>query len=339
MPTQLDVARRANVSYMTVSRVINNKTNVKPATRERVLKAIEELNYFPNAAAQALTGSPTNNVGIIFPQREFILNRPYFIELSMELEQNLNTNGYHLYLGSVRDKGDPREIAQLAGEKRVDGLIIFAPQENDPRLSVLDENIIPYTIIHGHGVSPDSSCVNSDIQRGMTLLLEHLTSLGHSRIAFVSVNLLEEDARIRLETYRSFCRTNKLPVTDELIHFGGDWTLETGYQAFQELCTLKPAPTAILFSNDQMALGAIKAANDLKISIPEEISITGIDDIKYASYASPSLTTIRYSIPDIARTAVNQILRNIKEGNTLEDTLFPPELIIRKSTGPARGKK
>ncbi len=334
MPTQLDVARRAKVSYMTVSRVINNKTNVKPATRARVLKAIEELNYFPNAAAQALTGSPTLNVGIIFPQQEFILNRPYFIELSMELEQNLSANGYHLHLGSVRDQGNPREIAQLAGEKRVDGLIIFAPQENDPRLSVLDKNIIPYTIIHGHGVNRESSCVNSDIRAGMTLLLDHLTSLGHTRIAFVSVNLLEEDARIRLETYRNYCAGHNLSEAGELIHYGGDWTLETGYQAFEQLCKLNPAPTAILFSNDQMALGAIKAANDKGIKIPRDISIAGIDDIKYASYASPALTTVRYSIPDIARTAVSQILSNIQEGNIKDHALFPPELIIRESTGP-----
>ena len=242
MATQQDVARRARVSYMTVSRVINNKPNVNKETRARVLEAIKELSYYPNTAAQTLSGSPTNNVGIIFPEKEFILTRPYFIELSVELEQNLSVNGYHLFLGSIRTEGDEQELHQLIAEKRVDGLIIFAPPQDDPRITLLARKNVPFTIIHGQSNIPNSSCVNSDIKQGITLLLDHLTGLGHTNIGFVSVNLKEDDARQRLQTYRSYCQSKGLNCSADMIYFEGDWTLESGYNAFKKFCREKKNP-------------------------------------------------------------------------------------------------
>lgn len=331
MATQQDVARRAHVSYMTVSRVVNNQPNVRQGTRERVLKAVRELSYHPNAAARALSAGQTKNIGIIFPPEEYILARAYFIELSVKLEQNLSSRGYHLFLGSVRNGSEDPELHRLIAERKVDGLIIFAPAVGDANVRLLAAENVPFVAVHGR--SRGASYVDTDNSAGMRLVLDHVTGLGHRRIAFVCGRLREINARERLVTYRRFLRFHGIEYDERLV-FHGDWSLESGYDAYIALRGKDQRPTAIVFSNDQMALGGIKAAHDQGVSLPQEVSVTGYDDITYASFSSPSLTTVRQPIDDIARIAVDLVLERIRSEAPFKRIILAPQLIVRSSTGP-----
>jgi len=316
---------------MTVSRVVNNQPNVRQGTRERVLKAIHELSYHPNAAARALSAGQTKNIGMIFPPEEYILARAYFTELSVKLEQNLSSRGYHLFLGSIRSGSEDPELHRLITERKVDGLIVFAPAVDDGNVRLLAAENAPFVAVHGR--SRGASYVDTDNGAGMRLVLDHLTGLGHRRIAFVCGRLQEMNARERLVTYRRFLRSHGIEYDERLV-FHGDWSLESGYDAFNTLRGKDQRPTAIVFSNDQMALGGIKAAHDRGMSLPQEVSVTGYDDITYASFSSPSLTTIRQPIDDIARIAVDLILERIRGEAPFKRIVLAPQLIVRSSTGP-----
>jgi len=330
MATQQDVARRARVSYMTVSRVVNDQPNVRQGTRERVLKAIRELSYHPNAAARALSAGRTRNVGMIFPPEEFILARPYFTELSVKLEQNLSSRGYHLFLGSVRKDNEDPELHRLIAERKVDGLIIFAPAMDDPSVSLLVAKNVAFVAVHGKSAASHYSSVDTDNGAGMRMIMDHLAGLGHRRIAFVCGRMQEINAQERFAAYRRFLKAHRFPCEERLV-FQGDWSLESGYDAFSALFS-GPRPTAIVFSNDQMALGGIKAAHDRGVSLPGEVSITGYDDIKYASFSSPSLTTIRQPTNEIARIAVELVLERIPRRTPFKRIVLEPKLIVRSST-------
>jgi len=333
MATQQDVARRARVSYMTVSRVVNNQPNVRQGTRERVLKAIHELSYHPNAAARALSAGQTKNIGMIFPPEEYILARAYFTELSVKLEQNLSSRGYHLFLGSIRSGSEDPGLHRLIAERKVDGLIIFAPAVDDAGVRLLAAENVPFVAVHGRSRGAQYSYVDTDNGAGMRLVLDHVTGLGHRRIAFVCGRLQEINARERLVTYRRFLRSHGIEYDERLV-FHGDWSLESGYDAFTALCGKDRRPTTIVFSNDQMALGGIKAAHDRGVSLPQEVSVTGYDDITYASFSSPSLTTVRQPIDDIARIAVDLILERIRGEAPFKRIVLAPQLIVRSSTAP-----
>jgi len=325
------VAKKARVSYMTVSRVVNNQPNVSQRTRERVLRAIRELSYHPNAAARALSAGQTRNIGMLFPPEEYILARPYFTELSVKLEQNLSSRGYHLFLGSIRKESEDPSLHQLIAERKVDGLIIFAPTVDDPSVRMLAAENVAFVAVHGRSRAARYSYVDTDNAAGMELILDHLTGLGHRGIAFVTGRLQEINAQERLATYRKFLKGRGI-TPDERLLFNGDWSLESGYDAFRALYDKSPRPTAIVFSNDQMALGGIKAAHDRGVSLPDEVSITGYDDIEYASFSSPSLTTIRQPTSDIARIAVDLILERISETAPSRQIILETRLVIREST-------
>jgi LacI family transcriptional regulator len=331
MATQQDVARRARVSYMTVSRVVNNRPNVRKGTRERVLQAIRELSYHPNAAARALSAGQTRNIGMIFPPEEYILARAYFTELAVKLEQNLSSRGYHLFLGSIRNESEDPELHRLIAERKVDGLIIFAPAVDDANVRLLAAEDVPFVVVHGRSRGAQYSYVDTDNSAGMRLVMDHVTGLGHRRIAFVCGRPQEINAQERLVSYRRFLKSRGIEFDERLV-FQGDWSLESGYDAFIALHANDRRPTAIVFSNDQMALGGIKAAHDRGVSLPEEISVTGYDDIQYASFSSPSLTTVRQPIDDIARIAVDLVLERSCSDAPCKRIVLEPQLIVRSST-------
>lgn len=338
MTTQMDVAQLAGVSYMTVSRVVNNLDNVKPETRERVLRAIKELSYHPNAAARALTGGKTKNIGILYPREEYILSRPYFIDIVIKLEQHLSNRDYHLVLGSLR-KGSRQngEMSQLIAERRVDGLILFAPSADESSLKLLDAYKMPHVVLHGHAGDADSSYVDSDNRAGMALAIDHLIQLGHRRIGFVAGNLREGNALARLHMFKTLLPERGLLFDESLIHYG-DWSLESGYAALTALSDRARPPSAIFFSNDQMALGGIRAAYDRHLHIPEDLSVVGYDDIPFASFSTPALTTVRQRSDYITKIAVEIIIDTIERRAPPRQEVVAPELVVRMSTGrpPAR---
>jgi len=330
MPSQHDVAVRANVSFMTVSRVVNNHPRVKKETRERVLKAIRELGYYPDASARALNARKTNNIGLIFPRKEYVFSRSFYVELSVELEDQLSHRGYHLFLGMTKTGDDYRDPSHLVKERKVDGLILVAPPTGDPEVEHLNREGLPFVILHGRSDTADCDYVDTDNVLGTTLILEHLFALGHRRIGFVSGNMAEINAQDRFDTYRNELKARDIPF-DRSVVYRGDWSIESGYDAFCALHRRKTDITAIFFSNDQMALGAIRAAYENNVLIPEDISISGYDDIKYASFAVPALTTVRQPLDGLAAATADLILGRLSGNQSPRKIVLKPELKIRSS--------
>ena len=330
MPSQQDVAKLAKVSFMTVSRVINNQPNVRKETRDKVLRAIEELGYYPDAAAQALSTGKTRNIGIIFPHEEYSFSHPFFVELSITLEEQLTKNGYHLFFGSSRKDNDYNNSAPLFKEKKVDGLIIIAPTKSDPVIRSLKKSTIPFILLSGRD-NQNSTFVDSDNIQGTELLMQHLFQLGHKRIGFVTGNMQEQNANDRYATYLSQLEQHKLKSEKSLI-YNGNWSIESGYTGFNTLVENNKDITAIVFSNDQMALGGIRAAHEKDIHIPQDISICGYDDTKYARYSVPSLTTIHQSLKQLTAVAVEKIIAKIEGRKNIRSKIIPSELKIGEST-------
>jgi DNA-binding LacI/PurR family transcriptional regulator len=331
MVSQQDVAKYADVSYMTVSRVINNSPNVRPETRARVLEAIEKLSYYPNAAARALNSSKSRNVGILFPRDDYFYVAPFCMELCVEVEKRLKLQGYHLLLsGTMEGISGPKDIAALYRGGSVDGLIFFAPPIGDERISSLAENGLPFVAVYGRSGASEFSFVDADNVKGASLVFHYLFELGHRRIGFVSGNMDEINSKDRFRSYRRELKRMALPFDEGLV-FHGDWSIESGYAGFKALMGPRNRPTAIIFSNDQMAIGAIKAAEDLKIKIPDDVSVTGYDDVKYASFTVPSLTTVRQNIATVGDKVAELILDSIEGKGGLRKVIVEPELIIRSS--------
>jgi LacI family transcriptional regulator len=336
MASQQDVARRARVSFMTVSRVVNGHPSVRPATRARVRRAIEELGYFPNAAARALNSNRSRNVGIVFPRRDYLLVAPFCVELCVEVERRLRQRGYHLFLGSMAEERDPGDLYTLFKEGKVDGMILFAPRRDDPGIARLAAEGLPFVVVHGRSGRGEFPWVDSDNAQGTGLLLDYLFGLGHRRIGFVTGPLAELNSLDRLRRYRRELRARGIPLDEQLVE-AGDWTLESGQAGLERLLSLRRPPTAVCFSNDQMAIGALKAAHDLGVRVPRDLSIAGYDDIHLASFTTPALTTVRQHIGTVGDRVAELLLERMEDGRREPRRIvLAPELVVRASCAAPR---
>ncbi len=332
MATQMDVAEYAKVSYMTVSRVVNNSGSVRAETRERVLHAIRELNYTPNSAAQVLAGGRTYNIGVVFPENEYVLSRQYFVELTNRIELSLGRHGYHLFLGAGRMPGQ-QNLRQLAAKGTVDGLIIVSPPMRDERLPLLAETKLPAVVIHGiasHGGFP---VFDIDNAAATELAMTHLWELGHRDIGLVTGIVQEITGFDRQRVYRDFLAAHGQILRSEWT-FEGNWSLESGYAGMQALARAPKRPTAVLFSNDGMAIGGLKAAHDLGLRVPADLTIVGFDNTKYSGFVSPALTTVDMRIDELAEASVEALMAAIDGRAEPRLVLVNPSLVVRESSGP-----
>jgi len=335
MSSQKDVAKKANVSFMTVSRVINGHNNVKKETKEKVLKAIMELGYYPNAAARALNRNKTNVIGIIVPYYEHYLASPYFVELLLEIEKHMALKGYDLIFNTSKTKKfSHNDYSILYKQRKVDGLIILAPSIHEKSLEKLVYENIPFVIVGGMEENKYINCVDIDNIKGTREAVQYLLNLGHRRIGLVAGILYVMDGRQRLQGYIDTLNSHNIEIDNDLI-FKGDFTEKSGYDALYYFFSLKLPPTAIFCSNDHMAVGLYKAAHEKNIKIPDDLSVIGFDDIKLASFLTPPLTTIKQPIDTLGKTTAELIIDYIeKKLNTIKKIIIPPKLIIRSSCRP-----
>ncbi|WP_319561444.1 LacI family DNA-binding transcriptional regulator [Marispirochaeta sp.] len=334
MASQHDVAKMANVSLMTVSRVVNGDPRVKLETREKVQHAIEVLGYYPNAMARALNSKKTMTIGMILPKIDYVLSEPYFTQLIYNIEKTLGPHNYDLLIGSEEHQNG-RDLTLLYKHKKVDGLIIIGAETNDERLIALSENRIPAVLIHSRSELPGLSFVDVDNFKLIEYFVDRLYGLGHRRIGLITGDLTVINAYHRLLGYKESLKKRDIPFSEELL-FPGDWSSYSGYEAciyFQSLAERRP--TAIISSNDHMAVGFIKSAYEHNIKIPEDLSIVGVDDIEMASFTTPKITTMRQPMHTIANLAVKLLLDSIDAEKPKEShIILEAEAVIRESCGP-----
>lgn len=331
-----DVAKLAGVNQAIVSRVINRDQTlmIKDSTRERVLSAIEELNYRPNMLGRNLRVNSTNTLGVFVPD---IIN-PYFSELLLGVESAALEKGFHSVFFNTDDlPSKEADLMQTALEYHVDGFILASVTLGNSLLDILNQKQKPYVMVHRRFDEASGVYIGSDDNKGIGLLVEHLLSLGHRKIAYLSDTEQTYSGRQRKSAFLETMARHGIPVPDSYVVCCGN-RLDDGYDAAMQLLENEAPPTAIVAYNDMRAIGAINAALSKGVSIPEELSIVGYDDIWMAGQMHPPLTTVRVAIRDLGYKAANELIRLIKspEEERSKDIITDVSLIVRRSAGPCR---
>ncbi len=352
-PTQADVARLAGVSRATVSYVLNGIVNdrvlISAETRQRVLAAVEELGYEPDARAQALRSGHTKTIGLIIPD----IHNPHFWQAADGVEQELRASGYHLLLSSANLSPEYGEdVLKELSRRRIDGLILMSSDifQSEGAQRILAQLLKRHFPIARIGEHPSIDCVASNYEAATCEAINYLTSLQHRRIGLIYGVLPEWDSlgtsplpedppggMDRLLPYQECLKAAGLPVDPALVITCGT-AIEDGYRAALQLLKLPERPTALLAINDLLAIGALRAASDLGLRVPADLSVVGYDDIPMASYLTPRLTTSSKDEVRVGREAVKLLLARIREPERPHQRIdVRARFIIRESTGPAPG--
>jgi len=330
-----DVARVAEVSKATVSRVINNNSNVKPATKTRVLQAVRELGYTPNSVARALRIKKSNVVAVIIPRGvEYIFSDPFFPELIKGITTILNLHDLNLYLVMSNSRPEQEEIySNLLKSKRVDGAILVCPRFDDKKYIVKLRRVsFPFVLI-GRFPLEEVNYVGYDSKQGACNAVEHLIGLGHKQIGFISGSFDLIGGVARFEGYKMALERHSLEYNSELVA-KGDWTREGGYQAMCDLLNREKVPTAVFAANTQMTVGAVKAIKEKGLQIPKDIAIVGFGDTQFASYIEPPLTIVKEPTYEEGVMAAEMLIKLINGEEVKQpQVMLPTKLIIRESCG------
>lgn len=322
-----DVATRAGVSHQTVSRVINGSERVNPETRARVEAAIATLGYRPNAIARYMAKGRTATLACIAPN----LTDYTFSSIIDAAATEVRQHGYFLLAASAPDEVTFQSlIDELVASRRVEGLLIMNPFA-DGRHRHLPPDI-PTVFA---GARPRQEAANSvalnDVHVARTAT-QHLLDLGHHRIGLITGPMAEDCAQDRCQGYDETLRAAALTPDPALI-LEGDWQPTSGYNAFRQWMQQAQPVTAVFAQNDQMALGVLRAARDLGLHVPGQLSVIGVDDIPLARHFAPPLTTLRQDFAHIGRDAARLLIEVVSQPDREKEHLqIPAELIVRRST-------
>ena len=337
-PTQVDVARLAGVSRATVSYVLNGHTEgrvpISDQTQQRVLNAIEELGYEPDARAQALRSGSTSTVALIIPD----LRNPHFCEYATGVEDAAREADYHLLLSSTTlDDEYEVEIFKDLARRRFDGLIITGSSilksaEAQTILARIRKRGLPLVEMNEfYGVDSASS----DYREATKEVVSYLLSLGHRNIGFVYGVADHELALDRLQPFQESLNNAGVAIEPDLIVECGP-TIEDGYQAALKLLKLSHRPTAIIAVNDLLAISTIRAAGDMGLRVPDHVSVVGFDNIPMANYLMPRLTTVTKDAYTAGKNAFEMLQARMQTPDLPRQVIhIPAKLIVRESTGPA----
>lgn len=325
-PSIYDVARRAGVSHMTVSRVLNEHPNIRPATRERVLQAIDELGYRRSTIARALATKRTMRIGVLVDA-----NMEYGPSATLRaLEAAARQSGYSVTTVSIDDVDSDVSGAVDFVTQGVDAFCVIAPRESSVAMLRTLNGRPPALVITS---DPEESMhtVGVDQRAGTRLAMEHLIALGHRRILHLTGPLDWVDARAREQQWHASLTAAGLPIPTPA---EGDWSADSGYEVGLHHPGIDDA-TAVFASNDQMALGLLHGLRERGLRVPADISVVGFDDIADARHYCPPLTTVRQDFAALGSTAMAQLEQAISSGGSITHHTIPTELVVRASTAPA----
>ncbi|MBE4583841.1 LacI family transcriptional regulator [Vibrio navarrensis] len=327
MITIKHVSERAGVSQATVSRVINGTTPVSYDKKVKVEMAIKELGYRPNSIAKALASSRTGSVGIVVPE----LGSSFYSGLLNCIESKLRRLGYHAVVtaGSNTEQGQRESVEFLLG-RQVDALILHTQYLCDDYLLSLEQQGIPLVVINRVIADMSASCIDIDNVAGGKLATQYLLHMGHQNIACITGPLDKSDASGRLRGYRLALEEAGLEYNEALVCAAG-FTEETGMLAMQQLLNRDVKFTAVFASNDHMAVGALEVLKNKGISVPEEISLVGFDNVLFARYLTPRLTTIHFPIEEMSTEAVQLTIKKLNNQKNDVNFILSPSLVTRSS--------
>lgn len=324
-----EVAKHAKVSTATVSRTINGSGKVSARTAERVRKAIKELNFYPNTHARTLVSGRSRMLGLIISD----ITNPFFPDLVKHFEDHAVQKGLEVIIANTDYK--PKRMVECIRrmlERKVDGAAIMTSETDPALLADLTRRKIPTVFMDVGSNNDHSANIIIDYAQGIHEALQHLFSLNHRRIAFISGPLNLHSARRRLEAFVSGMNARGIEVPPEMIE-KGDHRIEGGVAAMRNLLRLKERPTALVTSNDLTAIGALGTIHDAGLEVPRDISLIGFDDISFARLTQPPLTTIILSRSQLAITALAALEKLIrKEESEPSQYTIGTHLVMRGST-------
>ncbi len=327
MATIKDVARLAGVSLGTASNVLNGKESVKPESREKVYQAMKELDFQYNMAASSLRTKATKNMGLIIPT----ITNPYYPELARGAEDGARKAGCTLFLcNSDRKTEKEKEYIDALLSRRTDGLILVKTSLEKEELEALSHRTT-LVLVDYREESQNFSVVNMDDTAGVMQGMGLLRKKGHSRIAFISGLMDSYSSQCRIEAYKSCMEQWQLPGRQEYI-VSGDYSWLSGYQAAKKLLELKEPPTAIFAANDIMAMGAIKAASEMGIQVPRQLSVLGYDDIEMSNLCTPPLSTIHQPKYQVGVEAVRLLMGALGKQPVTERLIWMQPRVIERDS-------
>ena len=333
--TLRDVARIAGVSTATVSRALERPDAVAEETKRRILEAVASCGYTPNISARNLRKMETRLVTILIPD----VTNPFFNEIVRGIEQVAREHGYSVLLADTENlPGQETAYGSLLAAPRTDGMILLngrVPAGLMPQ-GHTQGKLPPIVVACEYVTNVDLPTVQIDNIEAAREATEHLIQLGHKRIGFITGPLWNVLSRDRMHGYRDALLDAGLTFQDQLVA-QGNFSIASGVAAATQLLHLPQWPTAIFASNDEMAIGAIRAIRDRGLRVPQDLSIMGFDDIRFAAFVDPPLTTVSQPGGEIGRMAMTLLLK-IMTGEAVDDRriLLPTHLILRASTAKAK---
>lgn len=329
-----DIAEKAGVSITTVSRVLNNKSSNIPVsqnTKDMVKKIAKDLNYQPNANARALVSNKTKIIALVLPED----TGSFFNKVIRGIEEYVKKKGYRLILCTTGFEPPEKVIEELLRQNIVDGVLIGSSTRINNKnhfINIVKDNSFPTVFITNSWY--DFPSVRVDSYKGAYQAAEHMIKKGRKNIAIITGPNIEEiiDSQERFNGFKDCLKDNKLELKEEYIIYG-KYNFEKGYNSCKQLLNLKNPPDGIFISEDQMAMGAMRAALEMGVKIPQELSIVGFDDIDQAKYLNPSLTTVSQPRVEMGKKGAEMLIQLI-ENKELEDkeVIFQADLIVRESS-------
>lgn len=328
MSTIKEIAKLANVSPATVSKALNKRKDVSEATRQKILQIAESHDFFPSSLGRNLKNQKTENIGVVvYRESQPLSGNPFYSRVLEGIEVELAINNYNMILHLLTTENGSA-LPKMLRERQVDGVILTCVVRSDfnDRLKSLG---IPIVLIDPQVSVSDLSQVIIDNEYGAFEAVQHLINSGHKRIGFISGDLSRSSFSQRFDGYKKALKFYDIPFDKALVQAGG---LEKGYEHVAKLLRLQNRPTAIFSANDINAIYGYKAIADSGLSIPNDVSLIGFDDIELTKFASPPLTTVRVYKEEMGSIAVRMLLQSINDNvDKPITTLVPTKLVTRES--------
>lgn len=319
------VAELAGVSRATVSRVMNGISTVAPPLAERVRTAAATLNYQPSVLARNLAVGRTATVALVVPD----LANPMFQEILRSLSHAAAAQGHRLLVADTEENVADEGLVAVEARRRCDGLVLCAPRMPDSELTALAPLLAPFVLVNREAPDVSVPSVSVDYAAGIRDLVSHLIGLGHRTVAYLAGPPTSSSNQVRLGTLRGFAAAGRL----DLVEHECGATFSDGHAVASRL--IDDVCTAVIAYNDLVAFGALSGLHELGVSVPQQISITGFDDIPFARYTTPPLTTASVPPGEIGERAWQRLWALLNDQQPEPDARFRPRLMVRGSTGPA----
>lgn len=332
-----DIAKQANVSQTTVSRVLNNSGYVKDETRKKVLKVMKELNYSPSAIARSLSTKKTNIIGVIVPD----INNPFFGDAIKGISNIADKHNLNIILCDADDNIEKEiKAIKLLKEQRIEGMIItptsVEDEFNNKYLDVIENMGIPVVLLEGNVKHSNFSGVFIDNIEGAFKGTEALIKNGHTKIAIITGRINSQSAKDRLVGYKKALAANNIPLNEDYI-FYGDYRMKSGYELTNKMLSMKNKPTAVFVSSNMMTLGCVKSLFEQKLTIPGNMAVIGYDDLDIMSLFGVNISYVSVPTMELGMKSMNMLLEELnknKDKNKDRDikrVILSPKLVLKGS--------